>query len=260
MSDNFYQTPQSDVNQTVTDVELGPINSCSMGSGLNWINEAWRLFLLRPGTWIGLFVLNFVVLIVVSLIPLVNVIALIFVPVITGGWMIAATKCDKRMEIKLDDLFAGFSKNTRELIFIGVIYNVIALLIGIVLATVLAVGFDMKDLMTTNPMYLKLTPSMIIFELSFLALILPVAMMAWYAPVLVVNHKIGAWEAMKKSFNGCMRNVLPLTLYSIVYLILMILASIPLMLGFLVVVPLMMISVYASYKDIFLTRKTTTNY
>jgi uncharacterized membrane protein len=58
-------------------------------------------------------------------------------------------------------------------------------------------------------------------------------------------------EAMKASFAGCLRNVVPFLVYGVIGLLLAIVASIPLGLGWLVLVPVAIASIYASYCDIF---------
>jgi uncharacterized membrane protein len=58
-------------------------------------------------------------------------------------------------------------------------------------------------------------------------------------------------EAIKESFMGCLKNILPFLVYSIVLVVLGVVASIPLGLGWLVLGPTLVGSVYASYRDIY---------
>ncbi|MGE5524556.1 MAG: hypothetical protein ACM3SS_12650, partial [Rhodospirillaceae bacterium] len=51
--------------------------------------------------------------------------------------------------------------------------------------------------------------------------------------------------------RACWRNLLPFTVYGFVVLVLWFLASIPLLLGLLIVLPVVLCSIYASYKDVF---------
>jgi uncharacterized membrane protein len=73
----------------------------------------------------------------------------------------------------------------------------------------------------------------------------------WFAPALVAIDGLSALAAMKLSFIGCIRNVLPFLLYGIVMFVLTILASIPLLLGLLVLLPVMIASMYTAYRDIY---------
>ncbi|MDR3222026.1 MAG: hypothetical protein LBU46_08510, partial [Candidatus Accumulibacter sp.] len=79
----------------------------------------------------------------------------------------------------------------------------------------------------------------------------PLFMSAWFAPALVALYDLAAFEAMKLSFRGCMRNLLPFLIYGLAFIVLAVLASLPLLLGWLLLMPSMVCSVYASYRDIF---------
>jgi len=77
-------------------------------------------------------------------------------------------------------------------------------------------------------------------------------MAVWFAAPLVVFHDLGAVEAMKASFTGCLRNIVPFLVYGIAGLVLSVVATIPLGLGWLVLGPVVAASVYTSYRDIYL--------
>ena len=83
------------------------------------------------------------------------------------------------------------------------------------------------------------------------AVFMPVVMAVWFAPLLVVFHDLTPVAAMKSSFIASWRNLMPFTVYGAAMLLLWILASIPLMLGFVVLLPVMACSVYTGYKDIY---------
>ena len=85
-----------------------------------------------------------------------------------------------------------------------------------------------------------------------LALSMPLLMAVWFAPPLVVFHDLGAVEAMKASFTGCLRNVVPFLVYGIVALVLLFVAMLPLLLGLLVATPVLLASIYTSYRDVYL--------
>jgi uncharacterized membrane protein len=73
----------------------------------------------------------------------------------------------------------------------------------------------------------------------------------WFAPTLVIFHNMGALDAMRLSFFACLRNLLPFLVYSVISMLLLILAALPLGLGLFIMIPTMTASLYASYKDIF---------
>ena len=97
-----------------------------------------------------------------------------------------------------------------------------------------------------------LGPGMVIAMLVFMALVVPVYMALWFAPALVVLQGHTPAHAMTESFRGCLKNLVPFLLYSVILFVLMIVATIPLLLGWLVLVPVLVASIYAAYQDIFL--------
>ena len=84
-----------------------------------------------------------------------------------------------------------------------------------------------------------------------LLLLVPLGMALWFAPALVALNGIGAAQAMLLSFQGCLKNILPFLLYSIVAMTLLVIAVIPVGLGLLVAMPMLTASMYIAYRDIF---------
>ena len=76
-------------------------------------------------------------------------------------------------------------------------------------------------------------------------------MAVWFAPALVVLRGLEPWAAMKVSFCGCLRNVMPFLVYGLIGIVLAVVATIPFALGWLVLGPLTIASIYTSYCDIF---------
>ena len=81
--------------------------------------------------------------------------------------------------------------------------------------------------------------------------LLPLYMALWFAPSLIVFNNLKPLDAMKASFTGCLKNIVPFLFYSIVLLVLCMLAVIPFGLGFLVLGPVIVASIYTGYRDIF---------
>jgi uncharacterized membrane protein len=72
----------------------------------------------------------------------------------------------------------------------------------------------------------------------------------WFAPSLVVFRNASAADAMVLSFNACLKNILPFLVYSVIALIPFIVLFVT-VLGWLVLFPVMIASVYTSYRDVF---------
>jgi uncharacterized membrane protein len=89
--------------------------------------------------------------------------------------------------------------------------------------------------------------------LVMLALMIPVWAAVWFAPALVALDGRGTVDALKDSFFGSLKNILPMLLYGVVLTIASVIAMIPVFLGLLVFVPVVIGSIYASYRDIYFT-------
>ena len=86
-----------------------------------------------------------------------------------------------------------------------------------------------------------------------LALYIPLVMALWFAPALVIFNDMQPVPALKSSFNACLKNIIPFLIYGIALFVLSLIASIPLFLGFLVLIPVIFTSIYTGYKDIYST-------
>jgi uncharacterized membrane protein len=93
--------------------------------------------------------------------------------------------------------------------------------------------------------------SVMIAGLLVAALSVPLYMATWFAPALIVLNDVAPMDALKASFFACLRNWIPFTVYSVVLLVLGLLAAIPLGLGYLVLVPVLAASIYTAYRDLF---------
>ena len=87
--------------------------------------------------------------------------------------------------------------------------------------------------------------------LVYLMLIIPVTMAGWFAPALVLLNDVAPVEAMKQSFQACMKNFVPFVVYSVVATLAVIVAFVPLLLGLFVVIPALVASFYPQYASIF---------
>ena len=113
-------------------------------------------------------------------------------------------------------------------------------------------GGVMGGLMTGNPVGIGLAfGSVALAMLLSLALSMPLFMAMWFAPALVFFNNMSPVEALKASFNACLKNTLPFLVYGLIVLVLAFFAALPIFLGFLVLLPVVSGSVYVSYRDIF---------
>ena len=224
--------------------------------GAAWLLEGFGYFQKDALTWIGVIVLLFAICVALAFVPFIGSLATnLLMPVFMAGLILGCHAQAQGEQFTVNHLFAGFSKNTEQLIILGVI-NLLAIIVIIfivaIIIIVIAVGTgSLADIQSGNPEVIMNNIMLILLAvLIVLALYIPVLMAYWFAPALVVLNDIAPMEALKLSFKACLVNILPFTLYGIVGLVLLIIAAIPMALGFLVLGPMITASIYISYREI----------
>ena len=81
-------------------------------------------------------------------------------------------------------------------------------------------------------------------------------MAMWFSPALVTLQGHGAVRAVAESFKGCVRNIAPFLLYGVILFVLAAIATVPAGLGWIVLGPVIVGSVYSAYREIFLPPST----
>jgi uncharacterized membrane protein len=221
--------------------------------GWTWIAEGWDLFKRQPGMWIGIVLLAAVIFIGAGLIPIVGGLAMtLFGPVFAAGVMVGCKTLDTGGELEIGHLFAGFRSRTGTLIGVGALYLAATLVVVLVVSLIMGVGMMTMMGGGDAESIAALGITFVLALLVMLALLLPVIMAVWLAAPLVAFHEHGALDAMKGSFMGCLKNILPFLLYGVVLFVFSIFATLPLLLGWLVLGPVFAASIYTSYRDIYL--------
>lgn len=219
-----------------------------MGNGWTWLAAAWSVFRPAAGTWIGMLLALFVLAIVVYLVPFIGPLVMtVLWPVFIAGLMVAARSLEQGSEPKFSQLFAGFQLRFGPLVLLGVVSLVIS--VAIVFAVVIVTGVQISTM--PDPDAIFVSKQLLIAILLIAGLLLPLLMATWFAPTLIVLHDMGVGAAMKASFTGCLKNILPFVFYGVITMVASAIASVPLGLGWLVLLPLLFLSVYTAYRDIY---------
>lgn len=235
------------------------INSVDAGRGAGWFADGWGLFKGNAVMWIVMLVVFIVIAVVLSFIPLLGALALVLMtPLFVAGLMEAARKSDDGQDVEIGDLFTAFGDADRRgpLLVLGVIILVVEIILaGVMIFGVLGaagIGFGAMEA-GVDPAAVGAGAAgggmLAILLMIVIALLLYAAFA--YAVPLVYFDKVAPVDAIKASFSGAVKNIVPLIVAAVVYFILAIVASIPLGLGWLVLGPVAFCALYASYKDIF---------
>lgn len=260
---NPYAPPSADL--TPPPIEDGggdglhPPRTVRAGRGWDWIVEAWGLFKEAPGAWIGASLLFYLIVIVLSFVPLVGSLATtILGPMLTAGLIMGAHAQHRGRRFAVGQLFAGVSQKPGPLALVGAVYLLFAILIGLIIGVLVAVMVGTSGMMTSgtamDPSELEAmaaAPALLLPVLVALLLGIPLAMAMFFAPALVALNDVPVFRAFKLSFMACLKNVLPFLVYGLVAMVMVILGMLPLMLGLIVVLPVLTIALYTAYRDIF---------
>jgi hypothetical protein len=237
-------------------IPAGSGRSVAAGRGVDWWSEAWALFVRAAGMWIVLAILMIIVFTVIGLVPILGGLAMaLLFPVIMASWVLTARKVEQGGEIELGDLFVAFrGDKVSALLIIGALLLVfgiaifaVAGLLGLgAMFGVAAGGADRSIGAALAAVGAGLLALLAVTAISFIA-----GMALWFAPSLVIFRGTAPVDAMKVSFGACLRNIVPFVIYSLLYIVAAIVASIPFGLGWIVLAPLVMLTLYVSYRDVF---------
>lgn len=185
-------------------------------------------------------------------------------PVFFAGLMIGCRALERDGELEISHLFSGFRQQAASLVTVGGVYLVGTIVVfGLVYLS--ADGARLPALMSkpgTDPETIRgaLRDLALAFAIGAAAY-LPLFMLVWFAPLLVVFDGLVPLEAMKLSFAACFKNVGAFLVYGVAILGLWFVLSLPAVLGaagaVLVIalvaasIPVLFCSIYASYRDIF---------
>jgi hypothetical protein len=227
----------------------------SAGDAVGWLRAGLELFKQAPGTWIAILIVFMVITVGLSFIPILGVLTGLLLPVFTGGIMLGCEALEREGELAVSDLFEGFKRQTTNLLLVGAINLVasIALMVIVGIGAAGAVGASMFFASEGSGAALGFGAVLGVVLLLIVVMLLaaPLTMAMWFAPALVAIHGVSPVEALKRSFFGGVRNWLPLLAYGVVLILLTLAAALPLLLGFLVLVPVVWASMYVGYRDIF---------
>ncbi|MEE9423440.1 MAG: BPSS1780 family membrane protein [Methylococcales bacterium] len=226
---------------------------------LAWYRLGWQWFTTNPMTWVLLIVAYFAILMALQLLPVFgSLIGAVLWPGLSAGLLYASKKSSEGTVIRVTDLFSAllYSNNRSGLLNLGMISLAVALVSGL---AIYSIGGEelMSALNQSNPSNMSdesiaLMEAQLPMLLSIMLVISAItAVFFMYAVPLVAFKGVPAFAAIKASISTSLINFIPLWLFGSLYLIFAMLASLPMMLGFLILMPVTICAWYASYLDIF---------
>ena len=154
------------------------------GRGARWLADGWRLFRAAPLGWLALIFVYWLLMSLLSAVPLLGVVAAaMLVPGLSVGFMAAARCVERGGKLEVGLLFDGFRNSPREQIVLGLAYC--ASLAAVMAATMLVDGGALAEWLVTGRRPADDVLYSDAFSRAMLAaalLYLPVMMMFWFAP------------------------------------------------------------------------------
>ncbi|HJR69233.1 MAG TPA: BPSS1780 family membrane protein [Gammaproteobacteria bacterium] len=259
MADNPYAPPKSHVADSAATLPEGDFieggRSVAAGNGWRWITDAWNFMGEQRWTFIGVVLLYFILWIGVQVVPLIGPIAAtLFAPVIAGGIMLGCEAVRRGERLEVGHLFAAFQNHIGKLVAVGAVFFGLNILVAIVVIAIMGVSIFSLLGAGAEPspeQLMGMGMTILLAGLVALAITVPVYMLMWFAAPLIVLGGLDVGQALKASFTGCLKNIVPFLVWGVMMLLFSIVATIPFLLGWLVLGPVITVSVYTSYRDIF---------
>lgn len=260
MPENPYAAPRThveDVPEQLPDGDFVPEGrGVPAGNGWRWIADAWSFMGPQRWTFIGIVLLYWLMMLAASwLVPVLGGIAVTFFsPVLSGGILLGCDAVRRGGPLEVGYLFAGFQRHFGKLVAVGAISFGLGILIAIVMIAIVGVTFGGVLFSGGEPspeQILEMGTTVLLAVLVALAISIPVYMFVWFAAPLIVLADMEVGAALKTSFSACLKNILPFLVWSVMVLVLAIPATIPLFLGWLLLGPVLVVSMYVGYRDIF---------
>jgi hypothetical protein len=239
--------------------------------GARWLGDGWRLFRAAPVGWVLAVLAYWLLMTLVSLVPLLGVAAAaVLVPAFSVGFMAIARATSRGSSAEIALLFDGLRHEPRAQILLGIAY--LACLAALLGASTLADDGALARWMLTGRRpdeEMMQSENFAAALLTAALLYLPVMAAFWFAPPLVAWHSTGAAKALFFSLAACVMNWRAFLAYGAVTALVTLLVPLAALTLFtlagppripaaslvfpllLIVLPTLFASFYASYRDVF---------
>jgi len=237
------------------------IQKVPASNGWLWIKHGYKLIMRNPLQALSAVMMFVLGIFIPALLPVLGILfAIILMPVWMAGLMRVCRALEYSEKIERGYILAGFGSRVKQLFVVGAI-----LFLGIQIITYVMVtlGGDALNTIQENfkihqdpnaLMEALLAPgsgvevSLMVGMFLFFGLMLATQ----FAPMLVFFNQMSARQALQASLFGTFRNIVPYMVYSLIMQVIALLASIiPLKLGWLIMLPIGLVSMYVAYRDIF---------
>ncbi|TXH26936.1 MAG: hypothetical protein E6Q99_03985 [Elusimicrobia bacterium] len=247
----------------------------SAAHGWRWLAEGFRLFRRNHVMLTFLIVSYWLLMGIVNMIPVAGtIVSTLCIPAFSVSLMNACRNIENGRPVTPQLLFSGFHQHLRPLLTLGGVY-LVAITLILFVSSLADGGALLRLLLLADKPEAELLAGGDLLSAAqiALALLCPVMMAYWYAPVLCGWHGFSAGKALFFSFFACARNWRAFLTYSLALLLVALLlpmvvigvlaavlpesaglaTSLAMILIILVLAPTVFASFYVSYREVFVT-------
>jgi hypothetical protein len=223
-----------------------------------WLGAGWYAFKSNLGAWLVMAMVFLLALMLLGMLPFVGIALIaLFIPLLLTGLLITAHKSLTGNLAQVEDALQGFNdpRFRQPLLLLGGMMVVgtlvmLAILYPLSAEVLTALYLPNSDTQVTL-MFAQMAESSPLGLLLQAGVIAVVMMAFFYATPLVVFEDQAPLDAVSTSLLACLRNIVPLTTFVLLVMILGVFASFALGLGYLVLIPVVTGASYASFRDVF---------
>jgi hypothetical protein len=229
----------------------------SAGRLVNWILAGGRAVLAQPTLWMAVFALCACLLMLFKALPLLRPLVALAAPLIAGGLIYAQARIAHDDPASIGEVLAAVGAKSNALLAVGLMSGAVVAIGYLFMIAAMNLSL-LASIMTTGVRSVSISyggdagmrgaieslVSAPIFTIAIGA--------AWFAPALVMLHDVAPLEAMMASLNGAARNWGASAFFVVLLTGACLLApALPLFVSALVLTPLMLLSIYGAYRDVF---------
>lgn len=212
-------------------------------SVFDWYKSGYQLFCQAKFSWVTLSLAAWVFALLATLIPFLGeVILCLLLP----GIYAVAEHHKKHEAFKAERLLDGFRYRLLPLIQLFLIN--LAMSLVCVTVTSMLTGIDLDEISQPDKLISFMQVAGIIYIPFFVIIVMTAG--------LIMLHNLPCWSAFKLAVYGCVKNWASLLVFAVFTFFAAMLASLPMLLGLIIVLPVVHTTVYAVCNDIFYTRET----
>jgi uncharacterized membrane protein len=221
---------------------------------IQWIRSAFKQFKAFPFVWITLAIIYVGIAFISLQNELLKFLAVLLMPIFNGGLFIAAATGDRGISPRVEQLFSAFKTDALKLMITGAFWGLISVVFHQFLYAVIFYGIAEPEKLSTEQLftYFHSLPSTTYLIAAGLLWIFTFLSIAYNViPGLIIFNRLTPLTAYRFAFSACLRNWQPLMLYMVLLAFLGIIATLPLLLGWIVLLPMVLIINFYIWRELF---------